>query len=897
MSELVSKGSKISIIKILSLDLTISLAKCLNFCHNTRNFRCIMNLSSIGRQFTWVYQSCRKPLLENKRGVLITAIAGTAIAGAIYSYKRLFPLKLTDAEKRDLADSCQKYSPQVFVDRLSASLTRNDDAGNPNTPEEWFKWIGSASDEQLLDKTKKVAPTYRERIKLSIEDERAHTVQTWAINLEPVFAFIRESSSGWKGLLGPIQMSPRLAYTILFNGMAPFAARAIWNGLSKRLPQRLQEIGNQCEQHQGKIALTALTTMGLLYWKMRNEKGFITNLTENFTRFRLPHKGLDQINSYAEGIKEIQNVIHTSRLGELGSNIFWYYSKDTHSTFKREIGRTLAEMAAAGRGNFQGQQVVELDLDQFLIEYLSKADVIRGWNETRKYLADNPNCLVVFKGMSEIKSFLLPKVKQDPAHSFQGKGRNEAEKMLAKLIKIDIAGGRFRCLIELDEREQQQMEKTEFGRCFTSIRAPDLQPNEIQELCNRFYVDPQIAISYKRKEIEQLFAHLIPHFDKAPIPPDTILDILRADFRQRAIDSRSQPGDRFTEVQKNERALDLAEHMKEELLEKVWRYRQITRHLMQQLLLVEYVVLPLLKQINRSLIGEIRGANLVLKAQKKLRRLVGHCTQEEADKLLHLPELLGEVIQGQGNTLQAICKAIYAWRKVPPLDGKPLVLFFAGPPGVGKSKTATQIAFHLNSIYGVMEKPSPTSEKNVIRINLNRKSQGAFVGWEKVKAEILAHLHFEPATVVILEEWDKMGEKDKGSILELLDDTKHYQEEPWGYGNTNGPYVDKSSAIFILTSNIHSENIEEGIKNSFGSNEEKSGEALISRIDAMIPFQELGKEGQRELIKVYLDNYVRRKILPEDKRETVEAKLLENEHMPDAREIQRIIQEVIHLGN
>jgi hypothetical protein len=856
-----------------------------------------MNSSSIGWQFTWVYQSCRKPLLENKRGVLITAIAGAAIAGAIFGYKRLFPVKLIEAEKRDLADSCQKYSPQVFVDCLSASLSRNDAIENPNTPEEWFKWIGSASDEQLLDKAKKVAPTYRERIRLSLEDARAHAVQTLAINLEPIFAFIRESSRSWHSLLEPIQSSPRLAYTILFNGMAPFAAKAIWNGISNRLPQRLQEIGNHYEVHQGKIAMISMIGMGILYWKMRNEKGFITNLTENFARFRAPHKGFDQIESYAKGIQDIQDVIQTAYLGDPGCSILWFYPKDTHSTFKKEIGRTLAEMSATGRGNFQGLQVVELDLDQFLTEYLSKADVVRGWNETRKYLADKPNCLVVFKGMSEIKPFLLPKVKEDPAESLHSKGRNEAEKMLAKLIKMDIERGRFRCLIELDEREQQQMEKTEFGRYFTSIRAPDLQPHEIQQLCNRFYVDPRLAISYKRKEIEQLFAHLIPHFDKARIPPDTILDILRADFRQRAIDSRSQPEDRFTEVHKNERALDLAEHMKEELLQKVWRYRQITRHLMQQLLLVEYVVLPLLKEINRRLIGKIHGANLVLKAQKKLRRLVGHCTQEEAEKLLNLPELLGKVIQGQGNTLQAICKAIYAWRKVPPLDGKPLVLFFAGPPGVGKSKTATQIAFHLNSIYGVMEKPSPTSEKNVIRINLNRKSQGAFVGWEKVKAEILAHLHYEPTTVVILEEWDKMGEKDKGSILELLDDTKHYQQEPWSYGNTNGPYVDKSSAIFILTSNIHSENIEEGIKKSFGSNEEKSAEALISRIDAMIPFQELGKEGQRELIKVYLDNYVRQKILPQDKRQTVEAKLLQNQHMPDAREIQRIIQEVIHLGN
>ena len=130
------------------------------------------------------------------------------------------------------------------------------------------------------------------------------------------------------------------------------------------------------------------------------------------------------------------------------------------------------------------------------------------------------------------------------------------------------------------------------------------------------------------------------------------------------------------------------------------------------------------------------------------------------------------------------------------------------------------------------------------RINLNRDVQGGFIGWDKTKAAILCHLLYEPTSVIILEEWDKMDEKEKSSLLELLDSTKCYLEEPWGYGSSNGPYVDKSCATFILTSNIHigdsaegsSEDVKTGIRKCYAEGKDKDAEAFLSRIDAVIPF-------------------------------------------------------------
>jgi len=848
-------------------------------------------IASIGKQFNWVYESCKKPLLENKRGVVITVAAAGAIAAAAFVYKRLYPVKLTDSEKIDLADSCQKYSPRAFASRLWASLSGNDVVEDPNTPEEWFKWIGHASEEDLREKMKKVTASYREGSRLLLEDEKAYAIQTWVLSIQPLLTLIKESPTRLHELLVPIQSSPRLAYTILFNCMAPFAAKAIWQGIYEYLPATVRETGNTFMQHnKGKIALFSFGALVWLYQRMRLEKGIITNLTENCATFHAPHKGLDHVESYKSGIDNLFQVMQSSQAGELGSNILWYYPAHTHATFKGEIGRTLAEMAATGRAPIQDLQVIELDLRVFLTEYRDENEVYRGWNEALKFLSKNKNVLVLLTGIDAIKHFFFSRVDDKETRHMK------CEKILAALIDRALKRGAFRCLIEMKEEDKQQMERSpDLYRYFSAVRAPDIQPDELNQLCQQLYAVSGSTSSYKAREIDNLFRqHLIPVITKTPISPLRIMDIIQEGVRDRWARYRLQADD---SIQKKIKVLDEAEEIKEGLLQRVWHYTQrrqdVPVRLIQKLLLVEKVVLPLLKIEDQH-----SESDLVSRVQKKFFRLFGPCTAAEEERLKTLPHLLEAVIKGQEDAITLICNAIYRWRKVPTLNGKPLVLFFAGGPGVGKSETATQLAYHLNSVYGIIDTASQTHASNVKRINLNRNGQ-SLLGWDKIKGEILAHLLREPTSVVILEEWDKMGDNEKNNLLELLDDSQNHLQDPWGFDGTNGPFVDRSSAIFILTSNIeigeepqhYLTKIQKGIEASFAK--EQHAAPFLSRVDALIPFKHVEQEGAKAVVERALKEYVQMGLISQAQVKDLQCSLELQARDIDVRELQRVMQAAI----
>ena len=465
------------------------------------------------------------------------------------------------------------------------------------------------------------------------------------------------------------------------------------------------------------------------------------------------------------------------------------------------------------------------------------------------------------------------------------------EKILCDLLILSLHQGEFRCLIEMNENDRTRLEaEKQIFNLFSPIRAPDITPQELKEVCHRLF-----SPSFDKSDIDNLFKHLETTLTTTSIPPDEIIDSLQIAAREQGRSWRSKVTDRSTleEIQKAEKELYEAHQLKRQVLEKVWRQRRlklpVADSLMHALKMIDHVLIPFYRdQSNNLKRDHLTSAHLVNEVQRRFIRLFGACTPEEEVRLKTLPERLKKQIKGQDAAIDQIGSAIHQWRKVPPRTGKPLVLFFAGGTGVGKSQTATHLAYELVSTYGVEDTAIRTNESNVKRINLNREKQGGIFGWEKTKAAILCHILHQPTSVIILEEWDKMGPEDKSSLLELLDGTQNYLEEPWGYSSTNGPFVDLSGVIVILTSNIDSSNIEKGILGCYPSDKTKEGEAFLSRVDAMIPFQAISTVATKELIHDYLAEYE----LSPDMRSRVEQRLADVT-TTDARILQRSIQTAI----
>lgn len=862
------------------------------------------------------YEAAKQKFIENQKFAKIGLVVVSAFAAASFIYRRLnqpsvLPFDrwdvslglqkqvgLTENEAKDLPAATKNYTPTELVRRAFESKAQ------------LLKSVGISEP---------IHPTFREGLPLSLEDEKAVKVQSWAMSLLPFFSLFNPNSIPWYDLLRPIQASPRLAYTIGFNCLAPFATQAIWSSIRDFLPSSLQEAGTIYLDHKGKIALASFTALLYLFYRMRQERGILTNLTENLMAFHKAHRQLDQMASYRDPLMTLLQTIRMSKPGEPNANIVWYYSRNTHRTFVGEIGTILGEITATGRvaeffehatqlPQLKNLQIVEFNVKMFLTEYRNKDEVYRGWYETLSHLTREGNVLVVFTEIEEIKPHLLPSRRYQPQNEngeqmgrgHRGYAETSAEKVLSDLIEISLKQGKIRCLMEIEENDKQQLEEnSELNRCFSAIRAPDITPQELRELTTRLYGIPE--------EAQKLFGHMAPIMDKTPFSPAVILDTISAELRIRASSWRTKVTDPAP-IEQAERNLNEILSIKEALLQKSWRERalhqQASQELKDALLLVDKLLLPIYtKEVQQLKQSEVSKENLVHVMQKRFARLFGPASSEERERLKKLPAQLQREVKGQDEAIEIICKAVEKWRTVPPRNGKPLVLFFAGSPGVGKSDTATKLAYELNFTYGIKETASRACEMNVRRINLNRKKAGGFLGWDKIKSEILAHLLYRPTSVIILEEWDKMDDDERSCLLELLDDTQNYLSEPWGYSSSNGPFVDKSCAIFVLTSNISTkadsgtgiEAVQQGIRGCYPKDKEIDAKAFLSRIDAVVPFNDIAQAGAQDLVSIYLDEYVSLGVLSSEQKNKVQEKLGDATKLSsDARELQRHVQTAVY---
>jgi len=912
------------------------------------------------KNFGLTYDGGRQWVEENQRlsFTLVAATVAFAALGLLYrrlhqpdilpfdrwhvslgltSRKELTSEEAKILESRNWKPLVDRYSPTELASRLFAYLQREDASKNPKTQV-------AVKDSPALSKyTYFTLPSYRENSLLFLEEEKALNLQSWATTLQQWVTLLGLQTATFKeNIFQAIQSSPHLGFTILFNFAAPYAAQQIWVGIKKALPLTVYEKGNQYPEHKGKIAFACLTAIAALYYIMRQEKGILTNLTENWVSLHGAHKGLDFIPSYQQGIHEIFCSVGKSLPGAPGSNVVWYYNPESHSSFPEEIGESLAEITASGRvfnqqrlttdfPHLKNLKIFKLDLEAFLLAYRDVNAIHHGWNETMNYISRSGNVLVVLEGLSKIYQHLLPfKPRQQgegqPAE-FNFSREMSTEKVLASLVTLSLKRGRLRCLITLSSREKQELENNKkLFLLFTAIQAPNIKPKEIEKYCLRRYSSPDASYSLPRADIEDLFTRLKPSLSKIPRPPHEITSAIEETLKTRELSWRKFPNAEFAgekevqteKIEKSERQLQEAQRLKEQLLQKLWLKKRLGQPellaLHQGIYLLQHILLPIYGKIVFDLKREVQlptsQQELLTIVQKQFKKVFGHNSEAEEKRLQELPGKLKEVIKGQESAINAIYKAIALHRRVPPLDGKPLVIILAGPPASGKSQTATLIAQHLKYAYGISDIGSSSDEEsNVKRINLNRKQQGGFTGFDKIKADIHAHLLETPTTVVIFEEFDKIDPSERSSFLELFEGTPVYFQGPWSYSSENGPLVDTSCGAYILTANIQgvpaivqdnlsppiaqdAEGIRKGILACFPG----CGPAYLSRLDAVVPFIGIDPEASIQLGDMYLEKYIKLKVLPQELRTQAKENVLKrstSEERKDGRQLQRIVREAI----
>ena len=182
---------------------------------------------------------------------------------------------------------------------------------------------------------------------------------------------------------------------------------------------------------------------------------------------------------------------------------------------------------------------------------------------------------------------------------------------------------------------------------------------------------------------------------------------------------------------------------------------------------------------------------------------VARLVEGEREKLLHLDELLHKRVIGQDEAVQRVTEAILRSRSGIQDPGRPIGSFlFLGPTGVDKTELAKTLAEALFD-----------DEKNLVRLDMSEYMEkfsvsrliGAppgYVGYEE-GGQLTEAVRRRPYSVVLFDEIEKAHPDVFNVLLQVLDDGR--------ITDSQGRTVDFKNTIIILTSNLGSQTLLDGI--------------------------------------------------------------------------------------
>ena len=277
---------------------------------------------------------------------------------------------------------------------------------------------------------------------------------------------------------------------------------------------------------------------------------------------------------------------------------------------------------------------------------------------------------------------------------------------------------------------------------------------------------------------------------------------------------------------------------------------------------------------------------------------VSKLMEGEREKLLHLDEMIHKRVVGQDEAVQKVTEAILRSRAGISDPNRPIGSFlFLGPTGVGKTELAKSLADCLFD-----------DEHNMVRIDMTEYMEkysvsrliGAppgYVGYDE-GGQLTEAVRRKPYSVVLFDEVEKAHPDVFNILLQILDDGR--------ITDSQGRTVDFKNTIIILTSNLGSRALLDGITDSGEISDEAKAEVMaelrqsfrpefLNRLDEITFFKPLTKDNLSGIIDIMLESLRKRleeKTLGLEVTEKAKELIIERGYDPvyGARPLRRYIQ-------